>query len=121
MSKQGNENEIRPVTEKESELMSENFSRFAMTLQILLNTAQRQAFHVLGLASLHEDKKFTPSVASLTSGISSRFLYSGIVTYPILQVRKVLEEKNAPKFQINFAAAAINTAIGTPLELNRVS
>jgi len=98
--------------------MSDNFSRFAMGLQILLNTAQRQAFHVLGLAALHEDKKFTANLSSLTSGISSRLLYSGVVTYPILQVRKFLEEKNAPKFQINFAAAAINTAIGVPLELN---
>ncbi len=118
MFKWDEKSEIRPVTEVEAQVMSINFSNLAFALQTFANITQRHALHVLGLAALHDDKKFTANSASLTGGLSSRIAQGVISNYPILQVRKFLKEEEAPKYVIKFAATGIDTAIGVPFELN---
>ncbi len=108
--------DVRQITDVEAKTMSENFSKMA---QIALNIVNRQIAHNFGLFSLYNKTSSVDTAKpNLLNGISSRVAYNSLVTYPILHIRKELEEKEASKFQINFAAAGIDTFIGVPLELN---
>ncbi len=110
--------EIRPVTPAESEKMSNGFARLANVMQVVANAVQRQVATNLGIMLLHKHKRPEINISSLADGFSSRLIYSGVVTYPCLWVRKTLEDKGASQFAINFATASVDTAIGVPLEVN---
>jgi hypothetical protein len=110
--------DLRLVSDSEAKTMSQNFYKMAIAIQTTLNVFQRQVMHNLGLRALHKEASSGSSYQGLTSGISSRFAYNALVTYPTLHIRKILEQQDASKFQINFVSAGIDTAIGVPLELN---
>ncbi len=110
--------DLRLVTDSEEKAMSQNFYKMAIAIQTTVNVFQRQVLHNLGLRALHRDDSLKTSRQGLTSGISSRFTYNALVTYPTLHIRKFLEQQEASKFEINFISIGIDTAIGVPLELN---
>ncbi len=109
--------DLRLVTDSEEKAMSQNFYKMAIAIQTTVNVFQRQVLHNLGLRALHRDDSLKTSRQGLTSGISSRFA-NALVNYPILNIRKTLEQQEASKFEINFISTGIDTAIGVPLELN---
>jgi len=123
MSKE-DKNDPKLLNKEDSEVISQNFSKFANVLQSGANLIQRQLFHNISLVKLHQvdtsgiTEKNTINAKTLLSGLPSRFAYNAAVTYPILHIRKTLENENAPKFLINFAAVGIDSTLGTYLELH---
>lgn len=110
-------NTTRLFTDDESEIISQNFSKFANALQTSANLVQRQFFHNFGLTKLYDKKDTKVDAKTMLSGLPARFAYNVAVTYPILHIRKVLEKEGSPKYLINLAAVGIDSTVGTILEL----
>lgn len=112
------EEEIRPVTQQEASNISNIFTQLSFGTQLIGNAIQRQALNNLGIEAMHKNKPVKTSVASLSSGLSSRLLYQGVAAYPSLCLRKYLtEDTNLPEYAITLATTGAETALGVKLDV----
>lgn len=112
--------DLRPVDEKTATQITQRFEQIAIGVQTLMNGLQRQAMTNLGTMSFYKSST-NPSnitISNLTDGLGSRLLYQGVATYPSLQVRSYLNNKDTPKWAISFASCGTETILGVIPEVN---
>ncbi len=111
-----NLDEIRVVNSEEEKTMSSNFQKLANALQVSVNGLQKQIFRNKATFSLHDKKISEVGFSNLFNGLSLQMAQPFLVTYPCLQVRKIMRDSGSPNYAVNFATAFCDTLIGTPLE-----
>lgn len=112
-----NTDNVRLVTPEEEEKMSANFKRLANLMQVSINGVQRQIFTNVATLSIHDKKVSDLGLSNLFNGMSPRLFYPFLVTYPSLQVRKIMRDAEAPHYAVNFATGFSDAALGVPLEV----